>query len=232
MAIEFAGDTSGEHIDLGTLDLPGGLTSLTILAWVKLNNFDVGDQRVISKATSFDVEDHWFMFGGLNSNQMRARLKTTGTTTTHLETSSSINTGQWYHMGFVYDGSNIIFYRDGAQNGSSSKTGAIDTSGAVEVRIADNPGIDRKELNGFVDDCRIYKRGLSLAEVQTIHAARGHDDIIDGLLHRWLLNEGAPGTGASGSGSIKDLSIGAVNGTAASSPVYRASGLSFRRRVA
>ena len=161
---------------------------------------------------------------------MRTRLKTGGTTTTHFETSTAINTGQWYHMGFVYDGSNVIFYRDGVQNGSSSKTGTIDTSGSVEVRIADNPGPSRLELDGFVEDCRIYKRALSLPEVQTIYAARGHDGIIDGLLHRWLLNEGAPGTAATGTGSIKDLT-GAVNGTPASSPSYRVSELSFSRRA-
>jgi len=231
MAVEFGGIGSGEHVDFGTLDLPSGLSAMTILVWVMFNNFTVPDQRIISKATSSTANDHWFMFSSINSNQMRVRLKTGGATTTHFETSTAINTGQWYHMGFVYDGSNIIFYRDGAQNGSTAKTGVMDTSGSVEVRIADNPGSDRLELDGFVEDCRIYKKALSLGEVQTIYVAQGHDDIVDGLLHRWLLNEGSPGTAASGSGSNKDL-VGAVNGTPASSPVYRESILSFGRRPA
>jgi hypothetical protein len=231
MCIEFDGSGSGQHVDFGNLDLPSGLSALTIMAWVKFKSFTLGDQRIISKATSHDVSAHYFMFSGNTSSQMRVRLKTGGTTTTHLETSSSLNTGQWYHMGFVYDGSNIIFYRDGAQNGSSSKTGTIDTSGSVGVRIADNPGIHRKELDGFVADCRIYKRALSLGEMQTIHACQGHDGIVDGLLHRWLLNEGSPGATASGAGTAVDLT-GSVNGTPAGSPTYEDNGLSFSRRAA
>jgi hypothetical protein len=227
MAIEFGGSGSGEHVDFGTLDLPSGLSALTILAWVKFNSFTLGDQRIISKATSHDVSAHWFMLSGNTSSQMRVRLKTGGTTTTHLEDSAAINTGQWYHMGFVYDGSNIIFYRDGVQNGSSSKTGVIDTSGSVEVRIADNPGIHRKELDGFVEDCRIYDRALSSSEVATLFASRGMDSNVHGLLHRWGLNEGPPGVAATGAGSVKDLR-GGIDGTPASSPVYRTSELSLR----
>jgi len=228
VAIEFAGAGSGQHVELGNLDLPSDLGVLTILSWVKFNNFATYDQRIISKATTWNEQDHYFMFSGITSSQMRVRLKTDGTVTTHFETSASINTGQWYHMGFVYDGSNIIFYRDGAQNGSSSKSGTIDTSGSVETWIADNPGTNRVELDGFVSDCRIYNRALSLAEVQTIHALQGSDDIIYGLLHRWLLNEGAPGITASGAGTAIDL-VGSQNGTPAASPVYQGSELKFRR---
>ena len=231
MSIEFDGGGSGQHIDLGTLDLPAGLSAMSIFSWVKFNSFSVPDQRIISKATSSATEDHWFMLSSINTNQMRVRLRTGGTATTHFETSTAINTGQWYHMGFVYDGSNIIFYRDGVQNGSSAKTGVIDTSGAVEVRIADNPGTNRVELDGLIEDCRIYTKALSLAEAQTIHAARGRDDITDGLRHRWLLNEGAPGVAASGAGAIKDT-LGRVNGTPAASPIYQSSRFAFHRSAA
>jgi hypothetical protein len=227
MVMEFNGSGSGQHVDLGTLDLPGGLSALTILAWCKFKSFTIGDQRIISKATSHDIPDHWFMFSGLNSNQMRVRLKTGGTTTTHVEDSATINLNQWYHMGFVYTGSNILFYRDGQQNGADSKSGTMDTSGSVEVRIADNPGINRKELDGYVEDCRIYTRALSQAEIQTIHTARGKDVIVYGLQHRWLLNEGYDGQTASGAGLNKDLT-GRVNGTPAASPVFRSSPLMLR----
>lgn len=229
MAIEFDGSGSGQHIDFGNLDLPEGLTQLTILMWVKFNSFTLGDQRIISKATSHSVQDHWFMFSGNNSNQMRARLKTGGSTTTHYENSSTINIGQWYHMGFVYNGSNIIFYRDGAQGGSSSKTGTINTSASVGVHIADNPGTDRKELDGSIEDCRIYKRALSIEEIQTIYTANGHDDILYNLVHRWLLDERSDGIVASGSDSIVDL-MGTTHGSPVSNPYYRISERSFGRR--
>jgi hypothetical protein len=226
MGIHFDGNGSGDHIDLGTLDVPSGVDELSIFAWVNFDSFTVGDQRVIAKATSHDVADHWFMLSSNGSNQMRVRIKTNGTTLTHYEDSATINTGQWYHMGFVYDGSNVTLYRDGSQNGSSGQSGNVDTNASVEVRIADNPGLNRKEFDGIIEDVRIYNRALSAAEVQTIYAARGRDDIIYGLLHRWLLNEGYPGQLASGSGFIKDLA-GRVNGTPSGSPPFTASELTF-----
>lgn len=231
MAIEFNGLGSGQYVGLGTFDVPSGSTALSIFAWIIFDSFTTGDQRIISKATSHDIEDHWFMFSGNTSSQMRVRLKTGGTTLTHYSNNVAINLGQLYHMGFVYNGSNVTFYRDGSSNGSSSQSGTIDTNGSVEVRIADNPGINRKEFDGKLEDVRMYNRALSAAEMKTIHAARGRDGIVDGLIHRWLLNEGYEGQSASGSGLNKDL-VGTVNGTPAGSPAFRGSKLQYSRALA
>jgi hypothetical protein len=231
MAMEFTGAGTGKRVELGTFDVPSGSDELSIFAWVIFYSFNIGDQRVISKALSHDIVDHWFMFSGLNSNQMRVRLKTGGTTLTHLETSAAINLNQLYHMGFVYNGSTVQFYRDGQQNGSSAQTGVLDQNGSVEVWIGDNPGINRKEFDGIVEDVRMYDRALSLGEVQTIYAARGGDDIVQGLSHRWLLNEGPAGQAATGAGVNKDMT-GADHGTPTASPIYKASNLRFRRASA
>ena len=231
MAMEFTGSGSGQHVDLGTFDVSSGIDELSIFAWLIFDSFTVGDQRVISKATSHDIPDHWFMFSGLTSSQMRVRLKTSGTTLTHVEDSSTINTGQLYHMGFVYNGSTVQFYRDGVASGSGSQSGNLDTSGSVSVWIADNPGINRKEFDGIIEEVRMYERALSAAEVATMYAAKGNDDIIHKLAHRWLLNEGYEGQTASGSGLNRDLT-GADNGTPAASPVFRGSLLNPGRRRA
>ena len=61
MALRFDGNGSGDHIDLGTFDVPSGIDELSIFAWVNFDNFSLGDQRIISKATSHDVSAHWFM---------------------------------------------------------------------------------------------------------------------------------------------------------------------------
>ena len=228
MSLEFTGSGSGDHVDLGAWDLPSGLSTLSIFAWVKFDSFTVPDQRIISKATSSASADHWWMFSSINSNQMRVRLKTGGTTLTHFENSAAITTGIWWHMGFVYNGTNVLFYRNGQQSGSSSQTGNLDTNGSVGVRIADNPGPDRLELDGHLDDLTIHQKALTLAEIKTKYFARGHDGIVDGLLHRWLFNDGYPGQTATGASSVRDYA-GVRHGSPAASPVYRASELSFRR---
>ena len=231
MAIEFAGNGSGEHIKLGKLDLSSGLTSLTICCWVKFNNFNTGDQRMFSKATSHNEQDHFFMFSGLNNSQVRFRLKTGGTVTTHIEDSATINTGQWYHWAIVYTGSNVIFYRNGQENGTTSKGGTIDTSASIDTWLADNPGTHRKELNGSLKDVRLYERDLDPGEALTIATLQGGDSIFTGLKHRWLLNEGSEGQTASGTDSVIDI-MGNQHGTPASTPVYQPSELLSTRRIA
>ncbi len=66
--------------------------------------------------------------------------------------------------------------------------------------------------------------------MQTIYAARGSDGIVDGLVSRWLLNEGAPGTNPSGT-NIIDVGGGGNTMTAVGTTTYSGSRLSFRRRT-
>ena len=45
-------------------------------------------------------------------------------------------------------------------------------------------------MQGYFEDCRIYNRQLSDAEIQTIYACKGHDGIAYGLAGRWTMIEG------------------------------------------
>lgn len=85
-------------------------------------------------------------------------------------------------------------------------------------------------LNAELEDVRMYDRVLSAAEIETMYCCQGHDGIIYGLLHRWLLNEGSDGQVVSGSESVIDY-FGDVPLTPTNSPIYRPSYLSFRRRT-
>ncbi len=234
MALSFNGRGSGQHVDLGTFDLSSGLTELSIFTWVIFDSFGVSDARMLSKATSSSESAHYFMLSSIYSGGkmiMRGRLKTNGSTKTFFESGStpalSLNT--LHHVGYVYNGSTVLFYRDGDPvSASSSLSGTIDTSASTSVRIADNPGTHRKELDGTVEDTRIYERALSANEVKTIFSARGRDSVIYKLKYRWILNEDSCGQSAAGKDSIKDL-MGNANGTPSSNPVYQGSNLTIIR---
>jgi len=232
MAILFGASGSGKHIKVGKIDPSDGLSEISIFSWATFDGFQTSDARIISKATGQSVSQHFFMLSTVLSGGnylMRVRLKTGGTVTTHYEDSTlgSLSVGTLYHLGFVYDGSNILFYRNGVENGSSSKTGTIDSNTTTDVRIADNPGSYRKELEASLEDIRIYERALSEEEVRTMYACCGTDNIWNGLKHRWVFNEGYEGQISSGDDSIKDIT-GNQHGTPASSPPYEGSKLRFR----
>jgi hypothetical protein len=121
--------------------------------------------------------------------------------------------------------------------------GTFENSVNNDITILDNASSDlfvgkmgsttslTRFCHGIIDDCRIYNRALSAAEVSTMYACRGVDGICDGLVFRTLLNEKHNGATASGAGTMKEISNYQDHGTAAGNPVYKESILKFRRRT-
>lgn len=136
----------------------------------------------------------------------------------------TLTTGTLYHVAMTADsvgntGDNYIngvldINTDGTHGGSSGGT-----TFSMGTRTGSSENID-----GRLDDFRIYNRILSAAEILTIYSCRGRDNIYEGLIHRWVMNEGAPGTAVS---SVIDLT-GNLNGTAVGNPTYAASSLRCR----
>lgn len=114
-------------------------------------------------------------------------------------------------------------------NGVLEATGTcVDTPTGTTFSIGNRNGSAAGEgTDGVIDDVRVYDRILTAEEVGTIYACRGVDNIINGLLYRWLMNEGAEGSIMSGSDSIKDI-VGGKHGTPVGSPVYTGSFLKGR----
>ncbi|PIP73605.1 MAG: hypothetical protein COW88_01375, partial [Candidatus Lloydbacteria bacterium CG22_combo_CG10-13_8_21_14_all_47_15] len=147
--------------------------NITIAGWIRADDFGISDARIISKATGIQEQDHYFMLSTVSTDGgqtfvPRFRLKTNGQTTTLIANSGgNLVTGVWTHVAAVYNGSNMILYKNGVEVGRTSKTGSVSTSGSVNVRIADNPS-DDKPFDGKMDDLRIYNRGLSGGEIANL----------------------------------------------------------------
>ena len=217
-------DGTDDAVTLGAFDVSSGIDELTLMAWVKPTGS--GDDRILAKANGTSTGDHWWTLQ-MPSLAFRARLKT-GSTTTDIS-GGTFTVDEWAHVALIYDGTNMIGYKNGVQVASSGKTGNVAQDGSVNVRIGDNPVGDRC-FHGFIEDVRIYERALSVGELQTVIGLKGLDLIDDNLVHRWLLNDSADGVVASGSNSVID-SVGTVDGTPVGSPVYRGTILKSRKRV-
>lgn len=144
---------------------------------------------------------------------------------------TTFSIGQLYHV--VAQGDAVADVNELFVDGVLDLTNSSATQGTIgtALHIGSRVGVGFANVDFF--DFRVYGRELTPAEVSTIHAARGGDGIVDGLLNRWLMNEGAPGAAASGAGSIVDQ-LGADSGTPNNSPVYTAeAGINgLRRRAA
>jgi len=225
MSLRFTG-SSGCRVNLGTLDVPSGISGLSICTWFNPDTFTIDGQRIISKGTGTSESQIWWGLDILNDSgykKMRARLKTgiLNLTTTLLANNSStyLVANQKMFVVFLYDGSNMKLYLNNIESGSVAKTGNISTSSIVSAYIGDTPGAARN-FDGVIDDVRIYTRALSVNEMTTIYYSESKDDIVYGLFSRWLMNESSISAVASEINSIIDVSDSKKHGTPAGSPTY------------
>lgn len=167
-ALEF--DGIDDAVDLGTFDVHSA--SLTLGAWIRIDDFDQMDGRILSKADGAQDADHIWMLSTIASGSdhvLRFRLRTGGSTTTLIATGTPLPTGTWLHVAATYDGSTMRLWQDGIEVAQVAKTGAIDTDPTMPVAIGNQPARDRP-FDGRIDGVRIFDRGLDVGEMQRLAA--------------------------------------------------------------
>ncbi|MBF0198855.1 MAG: LamG domain-containing protein [Planctomycetes bacterium] len=108
----------------------------------------------------------------LNASDMKLYLRVTFFDESTLQTSTTtvLTPGQWYHVVGVHDGSNLQIYIDGVADGSPVNTGgrALVQGGDKGLDIGGSGG-GTQNLNGIMDDIRLYNYGLSAAQVLQLY---------------------------------------------------------------
>ena len=169
-ALEFDGVAS--HVDLGSLAAPQ--KEFTISSWIrpnKLNHLSHGDSRIISRASGFQEQDHFFMLSTILVGQeyrLRFRLKTNNQTSTLIASSGSIQLNQWSHAVATYDGQEMALYLNGVKVGSMPKTGDVDDDPSVSTWVGDQFPVGDRPFDGLIDDVRIYSQALSSQEISAL----------------------------------------------------------------
>jgi hypothetical protein len=164
-------------------DVVGG--GITLAAWVKADDFDINDGRIISKAQEWGGNDHWWMLSTIDPGSVvRFRLKTNDgqDTTTLIADSGGLVAGEWAHVAATWDGSDMRLYKNGAEVGSTAKGGSeVATDPNLKVAIgsqpsdafAADPSHVAKYFDGLIDDVSVYNRALSPDELQQLAGGVG-----------------------------------------------------------
>jgi hypothetical protein len=97
----------------------------------------------------------------------------------------------------------------GTTNASPPQTGTL--------TIGDRTG-SGQPINAIVWDFRMYDRILSIGEIGEIIELRGSDDILNGLIHWYPMDDFRQGATLSGAGTIQDQGSRQINGTPNGSP--------------
>lgn len=166
-------DGVNDHVSLGNYDLTSN--QVTFSLWINstdLANCSGLDCRILTKASSANASDHYWMFAENNTNgspTLRFRLKVNGTVQNIVSTNYTLQNNTWYHLAATYDGSKIYLYINGTQVGSKTIAGTIDKSSTVPAVIGAAPGAMNKRFKGTIDQVRIYSRALSATEITNLY---------------------------------------------------------------
>ena len=158
--IEF--DGSSGMIALGNMNISG--PGLTLMAWIRADDFGIYDARIISKATGVQDNDHYWMLSTFSNNSIRFRLKAGGSTTTLISVGGVVSQNQWHHVAAVYNGLEMRIFVDGIMRGSTPKTGQVDSNATVPASIGNQPQ-GAKSFDGTVDEVKFFNYALNNDEI-------------------------------------------------------------------
>ncbi len=177
MALDF--DGTDDLVELGKFDVVG---QITLAAWIRPDDFEINDARIVTKAKEWGGDDHWWMLSTISETSLRFRLKTDeGASTATLISDPVLEAGVFTHVAATWDGSMMRIYKDGVEVASQEKGGTAvavnpDVSAAIGSQPSDafasDPGHVVKFFDGLIDDVRIYDRALSDLELRYLAGDR------------------------------------------------------------
>jgi hypothetical protein len=192
---------SSQSLNLGSsLTSFNNVTEATIMAWVQLSSLPSSDLTIMAFSTSNSTSTARCsilyrgpssVFRAVGRRQVYDSSVTVSSTT--IPTSSEI-----YHVCavFQYNAQILRMYINGIQESTTvapTWTGATSASNSLRARIAAT-GSGASFFNGAITDARTYNRALTSQEIYNIYTSRGRDTIVVGLLDRWKLMQGPPGS--------------------------------------
>ncbi|MFQ5492567.1 MAG: DUF2341 domain-containing protein [Candidatus Dojkabacteria bacterium] len=189
-------DGTDDYIrDSSPVGMPTGASPRTVSAWVKLNA--LGTKQVIFQYGPPSITRNTLLMDISTANKPEFTSWADGATST-----TSLTTGIWYHLVGTYDGDlTMKIYIDGDLD-------TTHTLGGQLISTVDGTGVNMgawqagvlDDLNGSLDEVRVYNKELSAAEIAKLYEYR------PGPVARWKFDEKS-GTTA------YDSSISANNGT-------------------
>jgi len=156
----------------GKVEIDGlleGPTSFSIAAWTKINSHDSSGTEIASlgDCAYLRVTPGALIVGFYN-----------GSSYTVLSYSTALAGNGWRHLAATFDDASdsLRLFVDGVQVASSTTTASASYAGlGTKTTIgAHGNGDSSFDMDGMVDDVRVYNRAITAAEVHWLHGFTGH----------------------------------------------------------
>jgi hypothetical protein len=171
-------DADNDVIIASTTSIGEG-SALTVSAWVRFNNpTNNVTKEIVNKYRSGAGMQQWLFIKDRNNatGQLRFAVWNSSDVEAYATSDSAWPTDtSWHHVAGVYDGANVYVYGDGTTLDSSpnAQTGAIKSysnyvcfGGEWTGATCSDAG---NELDGDLDEVRIYNRALTAAEIKRLY---------------------------------------------------------------
>ena len=166
-------DGSNDYIDVGTglKSTFDGATAFTISAWFKYDTANPNYSTIIQQEYTVTGDNYLATVRLTNTSTPQISNRNVTLTDT-----TALNSGQWYHIASVFDGSSqtLTMYIDGtqvAQNTSAGSSMLTSASGSKCI-IGANANNDRF-LDGSIDEVAVWDTALTSTQVSEIYSATG-----------------------------------------------------------
>ncbi len=161
-ALEFDGLKNWvECASSSTLDFRQGIT---LSAWFKVRAFDRPGQTLAAKGNAWRLERQ--ADNGLLQFALSGPVTKKGRSPT-VATKRAVDDGGWHQIIACYDGKRLALYLDGAEEDAVNASGAINLT-ALPVTLGENDASRGRLFSGWLDDVRLYARGLGPDEVKSL----------------------------------------------------------------
>jgi hypothetical protein len=142
-------------------------TTFSIAFWTKMNSVAAG--TFLSKY-NWNTDDASYLVDILNSGRIEFAVYNGGDDGIET-TAASIIANKWYHVACVFDNGHMYIYLNGSLNVDEVKGIASAAASTVPISLFRNSEMDQRQLDGVMDDVRVYNNALTDVEVLALYSA-------------------------------------------------------------
>jgi hypothetical protein len=129
----------------------------------------------------------------------------------------------WVHIAWVHRAGSLWLYKNGQLLGSFPFGNVTQITHLVTIG---NSWDQVRRFNGYIDDLRVYNRGLSAQEIESIYKSHMRVNMTNGKTAHWRMDDGKDGQLATNS-ALRDSSNSKFNAVIVGSPTWKSTILSY-----
>ncbi len=167
-----------ERTDLGTMDITdrsgASVNQCTIVVDCTVDSMTDIDQRIITKESTHNAIDIYWMISTYTGNKIRIRLRAGVSTITLLPGPTWVfELGKQFQTMLRYDGVNVEVYVDGIRTGYTGKTGNVGIDNTMDAMIGgghtSTSSAYGNQLDGKIYIAQIFPVALTKYQMQIIN---------------------------------------------------------------